>query len=126
MKTHFLTYTILVFVTFFACTKEDISPAADEQKLESLSKEIEAFTKNKSCAGGNDCKVMAMGARPCGGPSRYIVYALSKTDEKQLMEKVNAYTSLENELNIRYNRVSTCIAILPPTVDCTDGVCTVK
>ncbi|MES2517007.1 MAG: hypothetical protein V4585_02795 [Bacteroidota bacterium] len=126
MKTLFLKLSIVGFVLFFACKKEDVSTVSDDQKLENIGVEIETFAKNKSCAGGDDCKVMAMGARPCGGPSRFIIYALSKTDEKQLTDKVTAYTNLEKELNVKYNRMGTCIALIPPVVDCLNGVCTSK
>lgn len=127
MKTLFLKLSIIGFVLFFSCTQnDDITTVSDDQKLANLATEIETFAKNKACAGGDDCKVIEMGARPCGGPSRFIIYALSKTDEKQLTEKITAYTNLEKELNIKYNRTGTCIALTPPTVDCLNGVCTSK
>lgn len=126
MKTLFLKLSIIGFALFFSCKKEDISTAPDDQKLASLATEIETLAKNKSCSGGNDCKVIGMGARPCGGPSKFIIYALSKTDEKQLTDKITAYTNLEKELNIKYNRMGTCEMLIPPTVDCLNGVCTSK
>jgi hypothetical protein len=126
MKTLFLKLSIIGFVLFFACKKEDVSTVSDDQKLANLATEIETFAKNKNCSGGDDCKVIGMGAKPCGGFSRYIIYALSKTDEKQLTDKITAYTNLEKELNIKYNRIGTCEALLPPTVDCLNGVCASK
>jgi hypothetical protein len=126
MKTLFLKLSILGFVLFLSCKKDDISAVSDDQKLANLATEIETFAKNKTCAGGDDCKVIEMGARPCGGPSKFIIYALSKTDEKQLAEKITAYTNLEKELNVKYNRMGTCIALTPPTVDCLNGICTSK
>lgn len=127
MKTHILKLTILGFLLFMACSKETtLMPTDDDQKLEQLSKEIQEFAKNKTCAGGDDCKTMAMGSKACGGPRSYIIYALSKTDEKQLSEKVKQYTDLEKELNIKYNRVSDCSLLIPPTVDCLNGVCASK
>ncbi|MEA5461153.1 hypothetical protein VB796_18970 [Arcicella sp. LKC2W] len=127
MKTLFLKLSIIGFVLFFSCAKDEtLSTVTEDQQLANLATEIETFAKNKACAGGDDCKVMAMGARPCGGPSKFIIYALSKTDEKQLTEKITAYTNLEKELNIKYNRMGTCIALTPPTVDCLNGICTSK
>ncbi|PWK29026.1 hypothetical protein LV89_00580 [Arcicella aurantiaca] len=125
MKTLFLKLSIVGFVLFSSCTKnDDITNVSDEQKLVNLATEIDLFAKNKTCAGGDDCKVIEMGARPCGGPSRFIIYALSKTDEKQLTEKITAYTNLEKELNVKYNKMGTCEALIPPTVNCLNGVCT--
>jgi hypothetical protein len=127
MKTHISKLIIPSFILFLACSKQEtLMPAVDDQKLEQLGKEIQDFAKNKTCAGGDDCKTMAMGSKACGGPTSYIIYALSKTDEKQLSEKVKQYTDLEKELNIKYNRVSDCSLLIPPTVDCLNGVCTSK
>lgn len=126
MKTILIKISIIGFILFCSCKKEDVTVVSDDQQLASLATEIETIAKNKTCSGGNDCKVIGMGARPCGGPSRFIIYALSKTDEKQLTEKITAYTNLEKELNIKYNRIGTCEMLIPPTVDCLNGVCTSK
>jgi Fe-S-cluster containining protein len=127
MKTHILKLTLLGFVLCMACSKQEtLSPAVDDQKLEQLGKEIQEFAKNKACTGSDDCKTMAMGSKACGGPTSYIIYALSKTDEKQLSEKVKQYTDFEKELNIKYNRTSDCLFLSPPTVDCLNGVCASK
>ena len=127
MKAHIFKIAILGFILFSACSKEaTLTPNADDQKLEQLGKEIEAFAKNKACSGGDNCRSMPMGSRACGGPSSYIIYSLSKTDEKQLSDKVKQYTDLQKELNIKYNRTSDCSLLMPPTVDCLNGVCASK
>ncbi len=130
MKTHILKFIILGFVLFVSCSKDDISDdtlaIADDQKLAQMGKEIQEFAKNKACAGSDDCRTMAMGAKACGGPTSYIIYALSKTDEKVLSEKVKQYNDFQKELNIKYNRSSDCLFLSPPTVDCLNGVCTSK
>lgn len=127
MKTHILKIVLLGFVLFMGCSKEaTLMPSDDDQKLTRLSKEIEEYAKNKACARGDNCRTMAMGSKPCGGPTSYIIYSLSKTDEKQLSDKVKQYTDLEKELNIKYNRMSDCSLLMPPTVECLNGVCTSK
>ncbi len=131
MKTLISKFIILGFVLFMSCAKEDVADngsfaIADDKKLEVLGKEIEEFAKNKACTGGDNCRSMAVGSKPCGGPTSYIIYSLSKTDEKVLSEKVKQYTDLQKELNIKYNRISDCSLLIPPTVDCLNGVCTSK
>ena len=127
MKTHIFKIALLGFVLFMGCSKEaTLTPADDDQKLAQLGKEIGEFAKNKACSGGDDCKTMAMGSKPCGGPTSYIIYSLSKTDEKQLSDKVKQYTDFEKELNIKYNRASDCMFLMPPTVNCLNGVCASK
>jgi hypothetical protein len=132
MKTLILKFIILGFVLFVSCAKEDImdnnfyASLGDDQKLSLLAKNIEEFAKNKACTGGDNCRTMAMGAKACGGPTNYIIYSLTKTDEKLLSEKVKQYTDFQKELNIKYNRVSDCLFLSPPTVDCLNGVCASK
>lgn len=130
MKTHILKFLILGFVLFISCSKDDISDntltIADDQKLEQMGKQIQEFAKNKACSNGDGCRTMPMGAKACGGPTNYIIYSLSKTDEKQLTEKVKQYTDFQKELNVKYNRTSDCLFLSPPTVDCLNGVCASK
>ena len=127
MKTPILKIVFLGFTLFMACSQEvSLTPVDDDQKLVQLSEEIEEFAKNKACSGGDNCKTMAMGSKPCGGPTSYIIYSLSKTDEKQLSDKVKQYTDLQKELNIKYNRISDCSLLIPPTVDCLNGICASK
>lgn len=131
MKTHILKSLLLGFILFMSCSKEDVSDVsalatADNQKLEALGKEIEEFAKNKACTGVDNCRSMAMGSKACGGPTSYIIYSLSKTDEKQLAEKVKQYTDLQKELNLKYYIISDCRLLIPPTLDCVNGVCASK
>ena len=127
MKIHIFKIVFLGFTLFMACSKEaTLTPAEDDQKLTQLGKEIEDFAKNKTCSGGDNCRTMAMGSKPCGGPTSYIIYSLSKTDEKQLSDKVKQYTDLQKELNIKYNRASDCMFLTLPTVNCLNGVCASK
>jgi hypothetical protein len=116
---------LVVSLFFFACSKNDDIVVGDEQKLETLGKEIEEFAKNKSCS-GDDCRTMAMGAKGCGGPTKYLVYALSKVDEKQLTEKVKVYTDLQKKINAETNKISDCSLVVAPIVNCLNGVCTAK
>ena len=127
MKTSMFKIAFLGLTLFIACSKEaTLTPVDDDQKLAQLSKEIEEFAKNKACSGGDNCKTMAMGSKPCGGPTSYIIYSLSKTDEKQLSDKVKQYTDFEKELNTKYNRISDCSLLIPPIVDCLNGTCASK
>jgi hypothetical protein len=127
MKAYILKVVILGFILFSACSKETtLTPADEDQQLAQLGKDIEEFAKNKACSGGDNCRVMAMGSKACGGPTSYIIYSLSNTDEKQLSDKVKQYTDLQKALNIKYNRTSDCSLSVAPTVDCLNGVCSSK
>lgn len=126
MKAYFLKFIILGFIILSSCKKESINTLSDNQQLVQLKTDIETFAKNKTCSGGDNCRVVGMGNLPCGGPSSYVIYSLSNTDEKQLMIKVNEYTELQKAYNLKNNVVGICIALVIPTVDCKNGVCSEK
>ncbi len=126
MKTLILKFIIIGFIIFSSCKKESIDTLTDDQKLIQLKTDIEIFAKNKACSGGDNCRVVGIGNLPCGGHSGFVIYSLSNTDEKQLMTKVNEYTELQKAYNLKNNTVGICIALVIPTVDCKNGVCTAK
>ncbi len=97
----------------------------DYQKLTQTGAEIKDYAKNKACA-GDECRVMSMGSKACGGPTQFIVYSVGKVDEKVLTQKINSYTEYERQLNIKYSRISDCAMIAIPTVDCVNGLCVTK
>lgn len=126
MKTHILKFLVLSFIIFVSCKKESIDAISDNDKLAQLRAEVELFAKNNACAGSDNCKVMGIGSKPCGGPSEYIVYSLTSTDEKQLVSKVNEYTEFQKAYNDKNPIFSDCLVLPAPTVDCLNGVCTKK
>jgi hypothetical protein len=126
MKTHFLKIILLGFIIFVSCKKESIDAISDNEKLAQMRADIETFAKNKACSNGDNCRVMGIGNKPCGGPSDYIIYSLTNTDEKQLIAKVNEYTDFQKAYNIKNQLVSDCSLLQIPTVDCKNGVCTAK
>jgi hypothetical protein len=126
MKNTILKLILLGFVIFSSCKKESIDAISDNEKLAQLRADIETLAKNKACPGSDNCKVVGIGDLPCGGPSWYVIYSLSNTDEKQLMTKVNEYTELQKAYNLKNDFVGTCIVLPIPTVDCKNGVCSSK
>jgi hypothetical protein len=126
MKTHILKILILGFIIFSSCKENSMDALPDEQKLSQLKTEIETFAKNKACSGGDNCRVVGIGAKPCGGPTEYLIYSLTNTDEKQLTAKVNEYNSLSKAYNEKNPRFSDCKVEPAPTIDCINGVCSAK
>lgn len=129
MKVFRIIYPILAFVLFFSCENKDVVAdlEADNLKLSQLYTEMETYAQNRACA-GDGCKVMEIGEQSCGGPSGHLIYSLSKVDEKVLIEKVKAYTDFQRKMNIKYKgkRDEPCALLLPPNVDCVNGLCTAK
>lgn len=99
------------------------------EELEALEKEIiqEARSLNeKGCEDGDgnymDCVAIAFGAKPCGGPWKYLVVP-QRDGTGALIEKVQVYNALEDEINKSFNRESDCLFVEEPEVECKLGKC---
>lgn len=99
------------------------SEAEDRARLDRLKTEIDGTIGTPACAGNGECRSIAFGDKPCGGPWLYLVYSTTATDVEMLVGKVHAYNAFERVLNGRHGWCSDCMAVGPPQVGCRDGVC---
>lgn len=129
MKTAAITFLSLFFLSTlgsFSCEKQELSENAEFDDLKKREADIQAFIADKSCGPDRTCGAIGFGAKPCGGPWRYLVYSLKPADVPTLTAKVEAYNQLERELNTKFGKASDCMMVMPPTVGCVDGTCATK
>lgn len=122
MKT--LTIVIALVAAFgpFDCGEER-SEEGDRARLAEMEAQIDAMIGDARCSDGSECKAIAFGAKPCGGPWKYKIYSESVVSTQKLTEYVNAYNEFNRELNQKYGWVSDCSVVSPPQVGCVDGRC---
>jgi hypothetical protein len=107
---------------------EDMQAHEDalQDELKAMEKEIiqeaRAIEESASCDDDFPCVSIAFGAKPCGGPWKYLVLPMTDKTGK-LMEKVTAYNAFEDELNKTFNRQSDCLFVEEPEVECKLGRC---
>ncbi len=75
------------------------------------------------CQESADCQVVAVGQRPCGGPSRYLIASARNEDFGHIVTLAAQITRQEDELNRRENRVGTCEFLVPPETTCVANKC---
>lgn len=75
------------------------------------------------CSSDNQCRVLPVGARPCGGPASYLAWSSAKTDGAQLQALAERHKAEQQADNMATGRISTCIALAPPAVACRAGTC---
>ena len=75
------------------------------------------------CNGSDDCRTMGWGAKPCGGPSMYLVYSSTETSTAQLQAIADRFHDLGAEYNRRKGLISDCALTPRPDVDCVNGRC---
>jgi hypothetical protein len=96
----------------------------DQATLYRMRGEIIALIGTPSCTGQGDCRYIALGAKPCGGPWEYLIYSRATVDELTLRFKVSKYNAFNGAYNRRYNISSDCMVVPPPRVGCVGGICT--
>jgi hypothetical protein len=112
---------LLVAVGMGGCDERD--EAGDRARLEAMEAEIDRMIADRSCTGDGSCRVIAFGAKPCGGPWEYKIYSAEHVDTLALQQSVTEYDEFNRELNERYNWVSDCSVPSPPMVVCNQGEC---
>lgn len=83
-----------------------------------LHQRMQRLTEDKSCRETAECKVLAVGSRPCGGPEQYLAYSAVNTDEKLLAITNDRYTKLKQQQQQRLGLRSTCQMLPEPLAQC--------
>ncbi len=130
-----LTLSVLVFA-LTGCSavpahKESLSTQLDgplaqlQLDTRQLQLRLERLTENKECEQDNQCKVIGVGARPCGGPDQYLIYSTLHTDEKMLSYTNERYQKLKKQQNEKLGLMSTCQMLMPPASACVAKKCAI-
>lgn len=104
----------------------DAAQENDAERLKELGRIIEQEIGTPAASQPSQCKVIAFGAKPCGGPARYLVYSTSKTDESRLAQLVNEFNQLAKKHNQEGNIISDCMFVTEPKVKLDNGICTIR
>jgi hypothetical protein len=85
--------------------------------------EVMRLVGDATCSDVSQCRTIAFGAKPCGGPWQYLVYSSAITDSAALTAAVARYNAKESELNKSEGRVSDCALVAPPRLARVNGRC---
>ncbi len=83
-----------------------------------LYQRLQKLTADKSCQQDQDCKVLGIGSKACGGPEQFIVYSETVTDGKMLAITSERYAKLKNEQQSRLGMMSNCQQLATPIASC--------
>lgn len=97
----------------------------EEKKLLGVRKQrIIGFIKSDSCHASVECRFIAFGSKPCGGPWEHLVYPAS-IDTTRLFVMISEYNKAEEAYNKKWGIMSDCSVPVPPdSVKCINGKCT--
>jgi hypothetical protein len=92
----------------------------------SLQRAIEEQIGNASCSQSKQCRTIAIGANPCGGPESYKAYSLQESDEVQIESLAVQYGAVRKTLHAKLGRMGACIVIPEPSVQCKEQKCVLE
>lgn len=119
-----LSFILLATLFLASCTNDETTTQEQEAaKLEKMHQEIITLSlaTTQSCTDAKDWDFTPLGTKACGGVALYIPYS-KKINKEAFLAKVKAYTDAQTAYDIKWNIMSTCDVIIPPTgVDCVDG-----
>jgi hypothetical protein len=103
--------------TAFALQQFDLDQMAELRRM--IKEEIgDARATNLT-----QCRSIAFGDKPCGGPASYLASSVAKTDEAKLKALVDDYNQQSKNYNIARKVLSDCMYVSAPKIELVEGVC---
>lgn len=96
-------------------------PAADSAA--SLWQKIQAQNADTGCERDGQCHSIAVGAKACGGPERYIAWSDSKQDGARLKQLVAQHAAARVEEDKHRHVLSNCMLAVDTGAVCRAGRC---
>ena len=97
---------------------------SDAEEAARLRQQIAAVISEASwCRNIVNCRVIGLGARPCGGPEEYVAFSIWNNTGDELRNLVTEYNLLREELMLDSDEVGTCEVLPKPNTNCLQSRC---
>lgn len=106
-----------------SCASEPTDATASATQL---SHKIDALVGDAACDSAAQCRTIAVGAKPCGGPERYVAWSTARTDERQLKDAVAKHAQRRQADNQASHMASNCMMVTDPGASCRAQRCSVN
>jgi len=129
MKTHHFptllraACTGLVLLAATACGSAPTATPAPAPGGANLAEQIKAEVGIAACDAPRQCQTIAIGAKACGGPERYLAWSNKSSDGKQLTALAQAQAETSRKLRQSDGMMSTCAIVTDPGATCEAGRC---
>jgi hypothetical protein len=91
-----------------------------------LARQIETLIGDAACDSAAQCRTVAVGAKPCGGPEAYLAWSTRRTDEPQLKAAVLRHAERRRAENVAAGLASNCMMVTDPGASCRAGRCSLN
>lgn len=88
-----------------------------------LLQRIEAEIGTAACTGTDECRSLAIGAKACGGPTRWLAWSTSASNAAQLQAWAAELAQRQRRREQALGMVSTCSVVPDPGASCEAGRC---
>ena len=103
-----------------------LAAESDAEAAARLREQIAAVIKDASwCRNIVNCRVVGLGARPCGGPEEYAAFSIWNNTGDELRNLVTEYNLLREELILDSDEVGTCEVLPKPNANCVQSRCVI-
>jgi len=120
-----LVVTAIGFVLGFGSAGAQ-QPGGDAAQLKKLRGEILEMVGGAPCANVVHCRLLALGARLCGGADEYLAYSSRTTDTTMLENKALEYTLIQEDVQAAERVAGVCTVLPEPRLACIGGHCRVE
>jgi protein involved in sex pheromone biosynthesis len=104
------------------CASTVTSGNEQSKSLSDLNYDLNNMVSNNSCTASFQCKVLEVGARACGGPSKYAVYSTLNTSQEEAEQLAQQITNQENIQN-KAQGLTDCSPVLEVQSLCINHQC---
>ncbi|HEA17687.1 MAG TPA: hypothetical protein ENH88_14850 [Pseudoalteromonas prydzensis] len=114
--------TTACFMTVSGCMSTTESTTTGSASLAQSNNALNELVQDTSCTASFQCKVLEVGQRACGGPSRYMVYSTLNTEQEKAEQLAQQINALEADNN-KSNGLTDCLPVLPVQALCINQTC---
>ncbi len=102
-----------------------VAAQSDAEDALRLRDEITAAIGEARCRNLVNCRIVGLGARPCGGPDEFVAYSIWDTDRQHIANLVFEYNLLREDMMLDSDVVGTCEQLQEPGIDCVHDRCVI-
>lgn len=104
------------------CASTPASNNNQQTDLSGFNSELNSIVSDNSCTASFQCKVLEVGARACGGPSKYVVYSTLNTSQERA-EQVAQQITDEQKAKNKAQGLTDCSPVLEVQSLCINQQC---
>lgn len=114
---------LMLFLVLATATAAICRAETDEEALVRLRSEIMKLIGDANCRNVVNCRVVGLGAKPCGGPAEYVAYSIWRTMSDEFGNMVSEYNLIAEDVVHESETVGACVRLDEPAADCVNDRC---